>query len=103
MGAGQGDLSVLPIDTGDGGHAEGHVVGLTEDHPDRIGHIARFEAGRGHLVQQRLKGMEVALVDDGDLDLLADEGPGGRQPGKAGPDDDDPVHPSMVAQCRRAG
>ena len=47
-----------------------------EDGPDRVGHVARLEAGRGHLVEQRLEGVEVALVDDGHLDRLRRPGPG---------------------------
>ncbi len=70
------DLAAVPVDAGDRGHPERDVVGLPEDDPDRVGHVAGLEAGGGHLVEQGLEGVEVALVDDGHLDRLADQGAG---------------------------
>ena len=93
--------AAVPVDPGHRGEVEADVVGLAEDGPDRIGHVARLEPGRGHLVQERLEGVEVALVDDGHVDRLTDEGPGGGQAGEARADDHHAVHRPMLAQPSR--
>ncbi len=94
-------LTAVPVDAGHRREAEGHVVGLPEDHPDRIGDVTGFEPGGRDLVEQGLEGVEVALVDDGDLDRCADEVAGRGQAREPGPHHDDAVHRAIVAQ--RAG
>ena len=96
---GQEHLPAVPVDTCHRRHPEAHVVSLPEDHPDRIGHVARLQAGGRHLVEEGLERVEVALVDDGDLDVLADQGPGRRQAAESGSHHHYPVHPPMVAQA----
>ena len=54
-----------------------------------LGDVVAVEAGRGHLVQQGLEGVEVVGVDEGDVDGDAGQGPGGAQAPEAGSDDDD--------------
>ena len=69
-----------------------------EDGAHRIGDVGGVEPGRGHLVQQRLEGVEVVAVDDGHLDRLVPEVPDGAEPGEAGPDHDDAIHALRMAR-----
>ncbi len=64
-----------------------------EDAARREGDVVGVETGGGHLVQQRLEGVEVVGVDEGDVDRCVAEGLDRRQPAEAGADDDDAWRP----------
>ena len=64
----QRDLVALPVDAGDRPLPEAQVLLLLEDAADRVGDVGCVQAGRGHLVQQRLERVEVVPVDERDLD-----------------------------------
>ena len=59
---------------------------------------AAFRPGRGHLVQQRLEGVEVVLVDEGDLDRRALQAPGDLEPAEPGADHHDLAGPLPWSQ-----
>ena len=51
---------------------------------DGVGDVLGVQPGRGHLVQQRLEGVEVVDVEERDLDRLAEQAAGRRQAAEAG-------------------
>ena len=53
-----------------------------EDGPDRVGDVARFQTSGGHLVEEGLERVEVALVDEGDVDRRPRLGGPWRQPAR---------------------
>ena len=60
-------------------------VGLAVEEPAHdVGHVGGAEPGRGHLVQERLEGVEVVLVDQGHLDRRALQAPGDLEPTEPG-------------------
>ena len=63
--------------------------GLAQDGADGLGDLRRRQAGRRHLVEQRLEEMVVAPVDHGDVGIGAGEAMRGAQAAEAGADDDD--------------
>ncbi len=62
---------------------------LAQDGADGLGDVGRGEDGEGHLVEQRLKGVVVAAVDEGDVDGQLGQAFGGVDAGKTAADDDD--------------
>src|ERR1700722_3468194 len=54
------------VDAADPPVSESHVRGVTEDRANRKRHVGRFESRGRHLVEQRLKRVEVVLVVDRD-------------------------------------
>ena len=78
------------IHPGHSRHAESEISLPAEDRPHRIGDIRGGDPGGGHLVEQRLEEVIVVLIDQDHLHRGAGQLAGGAQPGKAGPDDDDP-------------
>jgi len=50
------------------GLPEGQVVLAGGDAPDRVGHVGAGQARGGHLVEQRLEGVEVVLVHERHVD-----------------------------------
>ena len=80
------------IDRRHPGHAHGHVALAPEDAAHRVGDVVGVESGRGHLVQERLEGVEVVGVDHDHVDgLLAAAPCADREPAEPGPDHDDPM------------
>ena len=69
----QRDLVPVPVDAGDGPLPEPQVLLLLEDAADGVGDVRCVQAGRGHLVQQRLERVEVVPVDERDLDGITGE------------------------------
>src|SRR3954451_3906883 len=63
----------LEIEARDLGHQHADVPAALEDRPQRIGDLARRESPGGDLVGQRLKEMEVAAVDQRDVDRCTAE------------------------------
>ena len=76
------------------------------DHPvdARRDVVGRDACGR-NLVEQRREGVEVVLVDEGDVDLAFVERAGGGEAAEAGPDDDDvrPVHHRSIPETLPTG
>ncbi len=62
---------------------------VAEDFAQRPGDVGGREAGRGHLIEQRLEEVVVAAVDERHVHLLALELLDGFQPAEAAADDDD--------------
>ena len=71
-----------------------HDVGIVaEDGANGIGDVGGIQPGRGHLVEQRLEGVEVVLVDEGDVHRLVPAGAWPPlSPAKPAPIDDDAGH-----------
>ena len=68
-------------------------VRLAPQNPaDRRSNVPRGQRGHRHLIEQRLKDMVVAAVDDGDPDPGAPERAGRIQPAESPADDDDMVN-----------
>ena len=57
--------------------------------PQEVGHVARVQAARGDLVEQRLERVVDAPVDEGHAHGSAAERSRGADAGEASPDDDD--------------
>ena len=91
-----GDLAILELHDAtlavDAGHAaqdHPHVGRLAQDRADGLGDLRRRQAGRGHLIEQRLEEMVVAPVDDRDVGIGAGEARCSTQAAETGADDDD--------------
>jgi len=54
-----------------------------------VGHVGGVQARGGHLVEQRLEGVEVVAVDEGDLHVGVPELAGRVEAAEAGADDGD--------------
>ena len=67
----------------------------------RVGHVVGVQAGRGHLVEQRLEGVEVVGVDERHVDRGVAERLGRRQAAEAGADDHDPMAVAHAAHGNR--
>ena len=106
----QRDAARAEVDTGDLGEDDAHVAPAAEDAPQRIADLGRREGARGHLVGQRLEQVEVAPVDQRDVDRQPRELQAGLEPAEAASDDDDAVrrgldrrrHGADPAGCARA-
>jgi hypothetical protein len=54
-------------------HQHFHVSAIPKDTSDRLGNISRRQSGQGNLVQQRLKSVVIAPVDQHYLHWLASQ------------------------------
>jgi hypothetical protein len=86
---GQLDLAIVPVDSDDLRPAEAHVGLPMEHRPHGVADVDPAQPCGGDLVEERLEGMEVVAVDDGDLDVGVHQAAGGGQPAETGPDHDD--------------
>ena len=59
-------VRAIEVDVGDRPHHERRVAMATQQRAHGERDVAHVEAGRGHLVEQRLERVEVVLVDEGD-------------------------------------
>ena len=69
-----------------------HYLGVAlvaQDGADGLGNVGRRQHRQRHLVKQRLKGVMVAAIDHGDVDLQARDPFGRMDPRKACADDND--------------
>ena len=82
-------VRAVPVDAGDAALPEPHVGLAVEQAPHDVGHVGGAQPGGGHLVQERLEGVEVVLVDEGDLDRRALQAPGDLEPAEPGADHHD--------------
>ena len=69
-----------------------HVLLAAEDRPQRVADLARRQGAGRDLVGQRLEEVEVAAVDERDLDVGALEVQGGLEAAEAAAHDDDTMH-----------
>ena len=95
------DLQLAPVEVGAGrpGPCTTSTLAWRWKMPrGRVGDVVGVEAGRGHLVEQRLEEVVVVGVDEHDVDGGAAQRLGGAEPAEAGPDHDDPV---TARACRR--
>ena len=83
------------------GLAEEHPLLAPEQAPHRVADVGRVQAGRRHLVEQRLERVVVVPVDQGDVDGLVLEALGRGQPAEPGSDDHD-VRPRSHASIMPA-
>ena len=71
------------------GQQHARVVVVAQHPADRRGDVARRQAGRGHLIQQRLEDVVIVAVDQRHSHRRAPERLGGKQPAEAAADDHD--------------
>src|SRR5581483_7613743 len=97
------------IEVGYLGEHDPHVAVALEDRAQRIRDLARRQRTSRDLIRQRLEEMEVAAVDEGDVDARTAQALRGLQPAEAAADDDDAVHvtassarPRPAAALRRS-
>ena len=77
---------------------------MAQDGADGLGDVGRRKHGQRHLVEQRLKSVVVAAVDDSDVDGQMREPLGRVQAGESAADDDDagPASFCILGFWRRA-
>ena len=100
------DQAALLVDAADLAENDPHVGGPSQDGADGRRDLCRRQAGRRHLVEQRLEEVVVAPVDDGDVDSGAGQAVSGGKAAKARADNDDvrPGHDDLQnATCDRTG
>jgi hypothetical protein len=81
--------AALAVDAAHPAQDHPHVCCLAQDGADGLGDLRRRQTGRGHLIEQRLEEMVVALVDHGDVGIGAGQVVRGAQAAETGADDDD--------------
>jgi hypothetical protein len=69
-----------------------------QDPADRRRDIAGRQGGHRDLVEQRLKDVMVAAIEDRHVDRLPPERPGSIEPSEASPDDDDTGHGPTISR-----
>ena len=84
-----GDRPAVEVDRGHGAEQEPRRLRPAQDAAHGEADVAGVETRRRHLVQQRLEGVEVVGVDDGDVDRRATQSLDDAQPAEPRPDDDD--------------
>ena len=89
-GAGRLDRAGSNVDAGDLCQEYAEVSLLHLELTDRRGDLGGREDRRRHLVEQRLKYVVVAAVDQDDLGIGVPQRVRRREPGKAAADNDDP-------------
>ena len=80
-------LAVGGIEIDDLAQQHLHIGGLLQQPPQRRGHVRLRHQPGGDLIEQRLKQIEVALVDQGHPHGLSGQGSGGLDAGKPSSDD----------------
>ena len=97
--------AAVEVDARHAGQPDGDVGLAPEDAAHRVGDVAASRPGRGHLVQQRLEGVEVVAVDQGDVDRGVARPLTAARPAEAGPDrrrpPSSPAPLTQVAMARR--
>src|SRR5436190_4424607 len=87
--AGEADAIAQSVDAGHLIKDHPDVAGSREDAADRPGNIGRRERRGCNLIEQRLKDMVVAAIDNGHVDGAAGEPLGRGKPAESAADDDD--------------
>src|SRR5207247_3994813 len=85
------DAPCRQIEAGDLAEQHADVLVALEDPAQRRGDLARRERAGRDLVHERLEQVEVATIDQRDLDRLAAQPPHGLQAAEPAADDDDAV------------
>ena len=76
------------VDANDFIHEHGGVGLVAEDGADGLGYVGGREDGEGDLIEQRLKGVVVAAIDEGNVDGQVGESTRGVEARKAATDDE---------------
>jgi hypothetical protein len=76
------------VDGDDLVHEDLGIGVAAKDGADGLGDVCRGEDGEGNLVEQGLKGVVVAAVDDGDVDGEFGQADGGAEAGETTADND---------------
>ena len=92
------DHPALEVEATHLGQLHPHVLLPSHDVPQGRGDLTRGEHSGGRLVEQGLEEVVIAPVDQGHVDRLPTEQPGGRQSAESAADDDHPM-----ARCAIAG
>ena len=92
---GELDAARVQVDRGHLVLVDTHVVLLVEEVADRVAHRRLLEEARGHLVQQRLEGVVVVLVDDHDVGVALLQLLRSADPGEAAAEDEDARAPTV--------
>jgi hypothetical protein len=103
---GKDEPSVFEIEVGRFGQEDLSVLLPFENGSQGRGDVGRRQAAGGHLVEQRLEQVEVAAVDQFDVDRFAAERLGGAKPAEAAADDHDAmwlVHEATLCPVARSG
>jgi hypothetical protein len=95
----QDHLAGAGVDAQDVAQQHGDVRGSAQDVPQRRRDVGGGEAGRGHLVQQRLEDVMVPAIEQRDEDGPAGQGLGGGQAAKATTDDHDVRRHAPILQA----
>src|SRR5262245_66688347 len=88
------------IDAGYFAEHDFDVLAAAQDGSQRLGDIGGRQSARGHLVEQRLKEVEIAAVDQRDLNIGAFESAGSAEAAEAAADDDHTVHTLGIISAR---
>ncbi len=80
-------LTALVVDADDATTTEPHMALAVEQPAHRMRNVGGVQAGGRHLVEERLKGVEVVLVDDGDSHAVTQSASDGES-AEPGSDDD---------------
>jgi hypothetical protein len=91
----QVQLARVEVEVGDLGEQDADVAVALEDRAERIGDLAGRERPRRDLVGERLEEMEVAAVDERDLDRRTPQLRDRLEASEASADDDDAVFPGL--------
>ena len=86
---GEGDLLPVVVDADHLTLAEAHVALRDPRRAQEEGDVAGVQAGRGHLVEQRLEGVVGVAVDESDVDVGLAQSTDGHQAGHTTADDHD--------------
>src|SRR6516225_3223859 len=100
----QFDDSILQVEIEDLAKQYFHVLMLREDFADGRSNFCRRQASRSHLIEQRLEGVVIRTIDQGDLYTQACQGLCGLQSAKSTTNDNDsnrlPVgHDPTLERC----
>jgi len=86
----------VEVDRGDGCLVDGGVVLVLHEIAERVPDGRRLEQPRRELVQERLEGVVVVLVDEDDVDVRLLQVPRRADPGEAAAEDEDAWTPAVA-------
>jgi hypothetical protein len=89
--------AIFPVHVGDRAESEVDVGDAANDGPHRVGDVTRIEPRCGHLIEKRLEGVEVALINKSDFDGSMGKFSRSRQPPESGANDHHFVHETIAS------
>ena len=92
--------AAVEVEVGDLGQQHAHVALAPEDGAERVGDLARRQRAGRDLVGERLEEVEVAAIDEREIDRRRGELQRGLQAAEAAADDDDPMPLNWRATVR---